>query len=192
MAYDRSAAYGPLVGFESRKAAQMCAYFASKSPNGTIEKLKLIKLIYLSERGYLEKNGLPMLWDELYSLPHGPICSSSLNGIDGSIDEDTWSKYIARNGNIVVAVARFAKSDLDEISLAEFEALDEVWEKFKDYTASQLRNYTHAHCPEYTEVIKGRVPISYKDVLDAVGAHEASDMEQEISSIRRAHSLLST
>ena len=37
----------PLVGFRSRKAAQLCAYFAGKNA-GTIEKLKLIKLLYFA------------------------------------------------------------------------------------------------------------------------------------------------
>ena len=37
-----------LVGFRPRKAAQVAAFFASQE--NPIEKLKLIKLIYLSER----------------------------------------------------------------------------------------------------------------------------------------------
>ena len=31
------------------------------------------------------------------SLPHGPICSSTLYGIDGAIHEEIWSDFIARN-----------------------------------------------------------------------------------------------
>jgi len=168
----------------------MCAYFASRNPTGMIEKLKLIKLIYLSERDFLAKHHFPMLWDELYSLPHGPICSSTLNGIDGSIDEDVWGEFLARNGNIVVAMKKFGKDDLDEISEAEFASLEGVWAEFGGRTASNLRNFTHDNCAEYTETSKGRIPISYKDVLEAVGAENADGAEREIASLRKAQSAL--
>ena len=68
VAYDSPPSFMlPLVGFKSRKAAQMAAFFAVKSamPNhGMIEKLKLIKLIYFSEREHLKQYRLPMLFDE--------------------------------------------------------------------------------------------------------------------------------
>ncbi|MCY3787767.1 MAG: Panacea domain-containing protein, partial [Gemmatimonadetes bacterium] len=140
----------PSAGFRSRKAAQICAYFATQS-EGTIEKLKLIKMIYLAERKYLFAHHHPMLFDEFYSLPHGPICSSTLNGINGTLGDSFWDEYIARNGNIVVAVKAVARDDLDEISDAEMAVIEEVWEEFSKMTASQIRNYTHDNCSEYTE-----------------------------------------
>src|SRR3954471_12322396 len=42
------------------------------------------------------------------SLPHGPVCSSTLNGIDGIIHEDVWEGYIARNGNEILPVRKFS------------------------------------------------------------------------------------
>jgi uncharacterized phage-associated protein len=181
----------PLVGFRSKKAAQLCARFALHS-GGTIEKLKLIKLIYFMEREFLKAHFRPILFDELFSLPHGPICSSTLNGIDGSIHSDVWEDFIARSGNVIVAKKKFSRDDLDEVSDAELEAADEVWKSLGHMTASQLRNYSHESCPEYTEVINGRVPISYREVLEAVGAseEEAEEVEREISDFRREESLL--
>lgn len=179
----------PVVGFNSRKAAQACAFFALKA-GGTIEKLKLIKLIYFCERMHLADHHMPMLWDEFYSLPHGPICSSTLNGIDGVIHEDIWSDFVARNGNIIVAFKKFERSEFDEISNADLKTLEAIWAKLGHLTASQLRNYSHENCPEYTEVEHGRVPISYKDVLEALGDEDAELVEREIKSIRKAESAL--
>jgi uncharacterized phage-associated protein len=180
----------PLIGFRARKAAQMCAYFALKS-EGIIEKLKLIKLVYLSEREFLADYRTPMLFDELYSLPHGPICSSTLNGINGAVNEEIWSDYIARNGNLVIAIKKFNRDELDEISAAEIECLDKMWKRLGHMTASQLRNFSHDNCPEYTEVEKGRIPISYAEVLRALGDGAAEEVEEEIHEIRRAESVLS-
>src|SRR5215204_5006759 len=88
MAVEMSESYpsyaAPLVGFRPDKAAQLAAFFAVQS-DGMLDKLKLIKLIYMTERKFVGDNHCPMLFDELYSLPHGPICSSTLNGIDGIV-----------------------------------------------------------------------------------------------------------
>ncbi len=179
----------PLAGFRSRKAAQLSAFFAVRS-DGIIEKLKLIKLIYLTERQFLGEHYHPMLFDELYSLPHGPICSSTLNGIDGVIHGETWDSFIARNGNRVVAMKRFVRDDFDELNNAEIRVAEEIWRQFGPMTASQLRNYTHDNCPEYTETEKRRIPISYRDVLAALDVEEAEQVDREIGEMRRVNSLL--
>ena len=182
--------YPPIVGFRSRKAAQITAYFGSLA-HGTIEKLKLIKLIYLAERECISRHGRPMLFDEFYSLPHGPICSATLNGIDGLGDEGIWDRYVARNGNIIVPVKKMDRDDLDEVSNVEFNVIMDTWERFGGRTSSQLRNYTHDNCPEYVEVpIGSRLPISYKDVFEAVGIDDAEEQAEELEEFRRIESRL--
>lgn len=180
----------PLAGFDSAKAAQVAAFFVAREPH--IEKLKLIKLVYLAERRALSQYGRPMLYDEFYSLKDGPICSSTLNGINGELDASTWSSLIAldSNGRNVHPVREVGRDDLDEVSDAEMDVLESVWAEFKDFTSSQIRNWTHKHCPEYTEVEKGRVPISYADVLKALGDDYASAIESDITAARRAASFL--
>ena len=113
-----------------------------------------VPLMYLAERHFLSEHHHPMLFDELYSLPHGPICSSTLNGIDGIIHDELWSNFLARNGNIVVAIKSFDRASLDEISDAEMGVISNTWDQFGELTASQLRNYSHENCPEYTETRK--------------------------------------
>jgi uncharacterized phage-associated protein len=183
--------FQPVVAFRSRKAAQLCAYFAA-AQGGAIEKLKLIKLVYLTERKCLEDWHRPILFDELFSLPHGPICSGTLNGINGTIHENIWDDFISRSGNETAAVKFFQRDDLDEISDAEIEIAESVWKDFGHLTASQLRKYTHDNCPEYTEITAGRIPISYREVLEALGASmaQAEAIEREISILRREESAL--
>ena len=179
----------PSAGFRSRKAAQSCAYFTNRS-RGTIEKLKLIKLIYLAERQFLSAYHHPMLFDEFYSLPHGPVCSSTLNGINNVIHEALWDEYIARNGNIVVAVQPVEREDLDHISDVEMEVLDEVWQEFSGMTASQIRNHIQENCPECTGADKGRISISYRQIFDALGEEDASQIAEDISELVKLESIL--
>jgi len=57
-------------------------------------------------------------------------------------------------------------------------------------TASQLRNYSHRKCPEYTEIERGRIPISYREILEALGNPNAEEIDREIADLRRAESIL--
>lgn len=179
----------PLMGFRSRKAAQLTAYFVNLS-GGQIDKLKLIKLVYMTERGFLGEYQTPALFDELYSLPHGPICSSTLNGIDGVIHESVWSEFIGRHGkDKIYAAHSFVRDDFDELSDAVISIADKVWGEFRNMSAWEIRDWTHEHCPEYTETT-GRVPITYKEVLEALGNSDAEAIDQEIRDLRRAESAL--
>ena len=179
----------PIAGFRSRKAAQICAFFATLSA-GSIEKLKLIKMIYLAERKFLFAHHHPMLFDEFYSLPHGPICSSTLDGIDGTLGDAPWDEYLARNGHIVMAVKPVVRNDLDDISDAEMAVIDEIWEEFSNMTASQIRNYTHDNCQEYTETDRARIPISYQQIFEAFGEPDAAGISQSISELVKLEGIL--
>lgn len=178
----------PLVGYKSKKAAQISAYFAARSVS-PIAKLKLIKLIYLSERQFLDLYGQPMLYDELFSLPHGPVCSNTLDAINGKIDSATWSNYIAMDGNNITSLVSCERDVYDELSDAEMDVLQSMWESFGWMTASQVRNYTHKHCPEYTEISMGRIPIYYKSLFKALGVEDSEALENEIINFRKEESL---
>jgi uncharacterized phage-associated protein len=176
--------FAPLLGFQSRKAAQIAAYFVSES-GGKIEKLKLIKLLYLTDRQFMGDHDRPILYDEFYSLKDGPICSASLNGINGIIDPEIWDEYIARNGNIVVAVKSVNRNDMNEVSNAEHSAAQIVWTKFQSMTASGIRNYTHENCPEYRTVSQGRSPITYAEVFRALGKDDVEGLAAEVENFRQ-------
>lgn len=180
-----------LIGFESAKAAQIAAYFASRS-DGVISKMKLTKLIYLAEREFLTKFGDSMLYDEMFSLPHGPVCSNALNGLNGTLDTRIWDQFIKREGRDKILTKMSSDRDnYDEISDAEWNILNLIWEGFGWMSASQIRNYTHKHCPEYTEISEGRIPISFYDIFQAICAENPLQLSKEIESYRKTRAILS-
>lgn len=179
-------AYSPLVGYRSEKAAQVVAYFLLKG-GGKMDKLKLVKLLYLTERESAQHRGRPMLYDEYYSLKHGPICSSSLNGLNGELDVEVWSRYIAKDGRKDVYVCKgVAQAYLDQLSRSDIDIIARVWESFGWMTASQIRNWTHRHCAEYVEVEAGRLPITLKQMALAIGYPDADAFENEVAEYRSA------
>ena len=180
----------PPAGFRARKAAQICAYFATRA-GGQIDKLKLSKLVYLAERRFLEDHHAPMLHDDLYSLEHGPVCSGALGGMEGTGDPAVWDGYIQRHGRDTIVVSRAVKrADLDHVSQAEFAVLQAIWKRFGNRAPARLRNYTHEQCPEYTEVSRGSEPISYQRLFKVLGAEDADGLAEEVAAARSVDELL--
>ncbi|WP_143074532.1 Panacea domain-containing protein [Methylobacterium sp. ap11] len=185
-------AFSPLAGFRSEKAAQIAAYII-KAHKGHMEKLALIKMIYIGERESIRSRGRPMIYDELYSLKDGPICKSALDGINGHIDEKVWEKYIILQGDRDVYSVRGGAEDLDQLSRSDFKILDLVIARHQGWSSSQLRNWLHdsRNCSEYVEVFgKQRAPIEYGELALAVGIENPIDVEHEIKAYRASESLI--
>ncbi|MBA2589065.1 MAG: SocA family protein [Alphaproteobacteria bacterium] len=177
-----------LVGFRSEKAAQFSALFVQRE-GGRIDKLKLVKLLYLAERESTAERGRPIFYDEFYSLDHGPIGTHALDALNkDSRDNALWANYITVQSRKDIAAATKTKpQEMDQISKSDFAILENVWKKFGWMTASQVRNWTHLNCPEYVEPPKGsNLPITYEALYKALKYDEAAQMAYHISEYRSA------
>lgn len=173
-----------IVGFAAEKAVHLSALFLLLS-NKAIEKLKLIKLLYLCDREFFSRYGEPMLWDEYYSLPHGPVCSSALDCLNKKIAISISDKYFDLSSNRSVRLApNVTLEDLDSLSEIEIQIAKKIWLYHGGKTASQLRNYSHDFCKEYTEIESGRLPISYESILAVVGNDQPREAALELESYR--------
>jgi uncharacterized phage-associated protein len=176
----------PFPGYNVRKAAQVTAFFAKKE-GGEIAVLKIAKLLYLADREFMARYDFPILFDYLVSMPHGPVTSLTLNYINGLEAERTqWEHFVVgRAGNIVgVARQEISVDELDELSDAEVHVLEATWDQFGHMTSWQLRNYTHAHCPEWEDPHGSSNPIPYERVLKFLGKEKSTEIAQEIDSLR--------
>lgn len=179
-------AYSSLVGFQSEKAAQIAAKFLELA-GGRMDKLKLIKLLYLFERESFRKRGRPTLYDEYYSLKDGPICSSALNGLNSALD-GAWGKNVVKNGRKDIFRASDARDD--RISRSDMDIIEDLWARFHGMTASQLRNWTHLNCPEYSEVKSGRKPITVRQIAEALEILDTDAVERSVEEYRSFQSSL--
>ena len=96
-------------GFNARKAAQVVAYLANKAPNGRLNILKAIKLVYLADRESLRQSGFPILDDDRFSMPHGPVNSTTLRLANGELEDASWSEIIADRSNHELSVTDAGK-----------------------------------------------------------------------------------
>ncbi len=160
-------------GFNERKAAHVAAYFATKE-GGKINIVKLIKLVYLSDREFLDRYDSPILHDGLVSMPHGPVNSTTYDFAKGRHQSPNWSGLLLKSGHDVVCAKAVEESDLDELSNAELEVLEHIWAKFGGMEQWELVKHTHENCAEWIDPCGSSSPIPYERVLDALGRKEKS------------------
>jgi uncharacterized phage-associated protein len=62
--------------------------------------------------------------------------------------------------------------DLDELSEADLEILDLIWQRFGGMTRWQLVDFTHEHLPEWVDPNRSSRPIDPRAVFAALGRSE--------------------
>jgi uncharacterized phage-associated protein len=167
------------MSYEPRKAAQMIAYLILKSGEGKLNVLKAIKLVYLVDRESIKRFGFPVLDEKRCSMPHGPVNSMTYGYVAGDYDPDLtgWSEFLLdrENHNIALANDAIQADDLDELSDADIECADAVWEAFGRMNQWQLRDWTHNphNVPEWEDPQGGSTVIPLQRILNAVGVPNA-------------------
>lgn len=165
----------------------MAAFFIMKQGKVPMSVLKLQKLLYLSDRESIAQHNFPMTMDRMVSMEHGPVLSRTLDLMNGFICSEDWESLISDRDNHIVSLTshNLSYDDLDELSRADLAVLEKVWGNFGDMDRWQIRDYTHDHCPEWSDPHGSSKGLPFKDVLVAVGVNkeEAIELDAEIQSM---------
>lgn len=174
--------------FREPVIAQMAAFFLTKE-DGQMPVLKLMKLLYLSERESLDLYGHPISFDRMVSMDKGPVLSRTLDYMNGFIEsgEEGWDTWMAsRAGNEVALAKEPAREALTELSDADLQVLERVWARFGHMNKWQIRDYTHDNCPEWRDPQGSTLPIHYKDVFVALGKEDqAEELTEHLRALYR-------
>ena len=170
--------------FNEKKVAQMAAFFLGKSM-GMMPVMKLLKLLYLSDRESMNRYGEPITYDAMVSMPNGPVLSRTYEFINGAARSmpEGWESWISDRENHKVSLRReVVRDDLLELSDSDLDVMDSVWLQFGKMDQWQLSNYTHFYCAEWQDPHGSSKPITYQDVFKALGkdATIAAEMQDDI------------
>ena len=163
-----------------RKVAQMAAYFLERTPERKMSHLKLMKLLYLSDREAVRAFGWLISGDRLVSMPHGPVLSMTLNLMDGDVESQPggWEEWISDKENHELSLRQPLRAGtLDELAPAEMAVLNTVWDKFGGMDKWEIRDWTHQNCAEWADPKGSSLPIQYDALARAVGFDEATARE---------------
>jgi len=172
--------------FNTRKAAQVVAYFA-KAQGGEINVLKLMKLVYLSDREALKLFDAPILADKFVSMEHGPVNSFTYDFVNGTADEnDDWNEFVTDRAGHDVGLPNnnISVQDLDELSVAELKVLALIWARFGHMDRYELRDYTHKHCPEWEDPNGSSAIIPLARIFNYLEKHDGLALAAKLESER--------
>ncbi len=148
------------MNIQQKKIENIILYFANRSNDNTIDRLKLMKLIWLSDRLHLNKYGRLIIKDRYKALPNGPIASSALTMSNYSLPE-----IYEVDGYRIKSKHNFQE---DYFSKSDLKVMDYVWGKFGEMDTFELRDFSHLF-PEwlrYEEELNSETfPNSYDIVI---------------------------
>lgn len=158
------------MNIAEKKRINSILFFASKNPDKKIERLKLMKLLWLSDRVHLNKYGRTILDDTYYAIKCGPILSNTMDlsnkSITGIIDIEGFIIEAQKEPDL----SFFSNSDLDVMNL--------IWSNFGNLEPSKLVQYSHKF-PEWKrfgeDLKKGpvkRFKIIMEDFFEAPKDHQ--------------------
>jgi uncharacterized phage-associated protein len=114
------------------RAKDVAEYFLSLSDpecEDFISNLKLQKLVYYAQGFHLAIFGEPLFDEPIEAWTHGPVV------------KDLYHEYKEHGAN---AIDKPVSIDLNRYTKDIRELLDDVWKVYGQYSASKLRNLTHA------------------------------------------------
>lgn len=163
--------------FNVRKITQISALLMSNCPNGTIEHVKLIKLLYAIDRMAIKELGFPLSGDSYYSMSKGPILSRTLDLIRGKYSGDEqkeWSSLIGElSSSFTLALLNSVDQlPLDQLSDAEIELIELVWRELGTAGVWDIVDWTHAAFPEWEDPGSSSTRITIESIVENLGLGE--------------------
>lgn len=176
--------------FRLNSAAEMAAWILSKS-GGSMDKIKLNKLMYLSEREYIFTYARPISDDEMVSHDFGPVLEQSdaffRNGPKNNLEERVWRRWFKpydKNDPILHLQATDFGEEFEDkfstISTGACRIMDALCQTYKDKTSNEMVAITHSAkvCPEWNDPIRhGKHTITIEDLCRAHGIDEPEAKE---------------
>lgn len=156
--------------FDEVKTTQAAARLLSRGGSRMTVR-KLVALLYLTDRQALLRWGRPLTFDAYFSLPQGLIPSATLDKINESIapeDPSYWHTVISERSGQSVELLRSDPPPRAELSPADEELLDQIWEEFGDQSGRELCDYSRS-LPEWQDPEGSRRPIHVRDILVSEG-----------------------
>jgi hypothetical protein len=155
--------------FDAQKATESAARFMTLA-YGSINIMKLVKLVYLLDRESIARRGVPVVGGVYLSMRNGPVTSELLDLINsGSLwnSQTDWHSFISDRQDHVVELTK--DPGTDHLSEFELSLIDELSAKHEKDDQWALRDWCHVRCGEWLPLEKGRENISLAKLAEEVG-----------------------
>lgn len=170
--------------FNEEKAIAVASYLINLQGKVS-DKYWFAKVMYYIERESLIKNGQPIFFDQLYSIPFGPIVSSINDSIElcSYPTESKWHQFFSLSNNTITLLK---EADYSILSPFERNLIETSYQKFKGWGFAALHDF-FKRLPEY-RLTKSRITINYDEILGSEG-YDPETIEETLQEISYINSL---
>lgn len=162
---DRPTVNNGYISYSPEKVAEVVKYFCSNLDGVFVTKMN--KLLFYSDFLKYRRDGFGLTGLEYRAITYGPVPKgygevySKAEGID-------MEEYIYPNGTSGIVLRTDAIPNMDVFSETEKEILQDVCERFKDYSAGEISEQSHKEKGwQECSNSKGIIPYSYSfDIVE--------------------------
>lgn len=138
-----------MLKVNEKKYKNAIIFFARKIQNGTLGKLKMMKLLYYLDFDFFEKYGNSVTGDEYLRFEMGPVphtAKKMLDEMDGREIRITRRKVgnVPNDQQHIEALVDF---DVNVFSKEELLMLEEVADKWEKFTGAEMKSASHGEAP---------------------------------------------
>jgi uncharacterized phage-associated protein len=163
-----------------------------KEHNGCMSRLRLLKMLYMSDRIRLQTIGRTVTGDRPFAMDNGPVLTRVYDLIKGTDAETTtWEQFIKRQGQRDLVLCN--DPGIDELSAFEIETLQKIAKDHEDKSDWDVADETH----DFPEWIKNKPAkgeskkIPWDDVLEALNLLSLKDvLVEEAQAVESANKTL--
>lgn len=133
----------------TKKYKNTILFFANKIRNGTLGKLKLMKLLYYADFDSFEKYGHSITGDEYLRFENGPIprmaekMLKSMNGLEIKIVKRKMGGQYSDQQHI----ESNKDFNVNAFSKEELMMLEEISDKWEKFSGAEMKMATHGEAP---------------------------------------------
>ena len=134
---------------DEKKYKNAILFFANKIRNGTLGKLKLMKLLYYLDFDFFEKYGRSVTGDEYLRFERGPIprmAEKTLKQMQGK-EIKIVNRKMPKGYNDQQHIEPLVEFDPNVFSREEILMLEEIASKWEKFTGTEMKNATHGEAP---------------------------------------------
>ena len=138
-----------MVKINEKKYKNAILFFAKKIQNGTLGKLKLMKLLYFLDFDFFEKYGRSITGDEYLRFENGPVprmAEKMLKQMNGKEIKITKRK-IADGLNDQMHIEAVKDFDMQVFTREELLFLEDIADKWEKFSGSEMKNASHGEAP---------------------------------------------
>lgn len=138
-----------MAQINEKKYKNVVLFFANKIKNGTLGKLKMMKLLYFLDFDFFEKYGKSVTGDEYLRFANGPVprmaekVLKQMNGADIKI----CSRKLCVGLNDQQHIEPLRGYDMSIFSREELMMMEEVADKWEKFSGTEMKNASHGEAP---------------------------------------------